>query len=423
MAALSATSLNAQDVRALLREDPSRASNIHHHYEVGNCIDTPAPKGFKPFYVSHYGRHGCRFHTSERPYEQTVPVLDSLEKKGLLSETGKAFAADIRELALMHSQVAGVLTDRGAAEHQGIAERLYKRVPGVFRNPARKEVNSESTPVPRCIQSMANFCMSLTRNQKNLQISMHTGERYKMYLCKPFPSRNSAEYNPYYSVDHDIINARQDSLMVDTEFFCTMLTDTSAAFQWLGSERKGLMYRLIHAGAIANCLDGDAPDIYKYLSEDQIYNFWMAYNLMWYADMPDIVDRDGMRARYVAEPLLAEMIEKADAAIKDDSKRCADLRFGHDSAVAPLLSLMQVEGYNVTCSVKDIKEEWVGFQLLPMGSNIQMIFYRNKAGEVLVKLIRNENETVIPALPTFQGPYYRWEDLRAYFIDRINANI
>ena len=50
-----------------------------------------------------------------------------------------------------------------------------------------------------------------------------------------------------------------------------------------------------------------------------------------------------------------------------------------------------------------------------MASNLQMIFYRNKSGDVLVKLMYNEKETTIPALKTFSGPYYKWSDLRQYF--------
>lgn len=52
-----------QEVMALLKEDPTRSVNLHHNYEApSKIVDTPAPKGYKPFYVSHYGRHGSRYH-------------------------------------------------------------------------------------------------------------------------------------------------------------------------------------------------------------------------------------------------------------------------------------------------------------------------------------------------------------------------
>jgi hypothetical protein len=54
-----------------------------------------------------------------------------------------------------------------------------------------------------------------------------------------------------------------------------------------------------------------------------------------------------------------------------------------------------------------------------MATNIQMIFYKNKKGEVLTKVLYNEKEAVIPGFQPLSGPYYRWSDLKAYFLDRI----
>ncbi len=55
------------DAKTLLKEDITRCTNLHHNYEAPEkIIDTPAPKGYKPFYVSHYGRHGSRYHWTDR---------------------------------------------------------------------------------------------------------------------------------------------------------------------------------------------------------------------------------------------------------------------------------------------------------------------------------------------------------------------
>ena len=45
-----------------------------------------------------------------------------------------------------------------------------------------------------------------------------------------------------------------------------------------------------------------------------------------------------------------------------------------------------------------------------------MIFYTNRKGDVLVKLLYNEKETRIPALKSEHGPYYYWSDLRQYLL-------
>ena len=74
---LSAVTIGAQDARTLLRENPERISNIHHSYEPPEAIvDTPAPDGYEPFYVSHYGRHGSRYHTSMRAVTRVSTILE-----------------------------------------------------------------------------------------------------------------------------------------------------------------------------------------------------------------------------------------------------------------------------------------------------------------------------------------------------------
>ena len=41
--------------RELLEQDVTRSMNLHHNYEAPEkVVDTPAPKGYKPFYISHY---------------------------------------------------------------------------------------------------------------------------------------------------------------------------------------------------------------------------------------------------------------------------------------------------------------------------------------------------------------------------------
>ncbi len=56
------------------------------------------------------------------------------------------------------------------------------------------------------------------------------------------------------------------------------------------------------------------------------------------------------------------------------------------------------------------------FQMMPMASNLQMIFFRNKKGNVLVKLVYNDKEVTIPAVKTIGGAFHQWEDLREHLV-------
>ena len=64
---------SAQATLSRLQEDVTRAGGIYHSYEFPDIDDIKAPKGYKPFYISHYGRHGSRYH-------YTYDYLGSLDK-------------------------------------------------------------------------------------------------------------------------------------------------------------------------------------------------------------------------------------------------------------------------------------------------------------------------------------------------------
>ena len=48
-----------------------------------------------------------------------------------------------------------------------------------------------------------------------------------------------------------------------------------------------------------------------------------------------------------------------------------------------------------------------------MASNLQMVFYRNRAGKVLVKFLYQEQERMLRNLESVTGPYYDWETVKA----------
>ena len=130
---------------------------------------------------------------------------------------------------------------------------------------------------------------------------------------------------------------------------------------------------------------------------------------------------NGENIRYAIRPLLMDFIEKADAAIQPGSHRAADLRFGHDTSLLPLFALMGVDDpQHRNLPYREAHNSgWYSFFQIGMAANCQMIFYRNKKGEVLTKVLYNEKEVLIPGVEPVSGPYYRWSDLKARFLEQI----
>ena len=65
---VSATSWAQSPALDELRADPRKAYGTDYPYSFAKVELTKAPKGYKPFYISHYGRHGSRYYWSERLY-------------------------------------------------------------------------------------------------------------------------------------------------------------------------------------------------------------------------------------------------------------------------------------------------------------------------------------------------------------------
>ena len=109
--------------------------------------------------------------------------------------------------------------------------------------------------------------------------------------------------------------------------------------------------------------------------------------------------------------MLDDIVQKADAALQANVPS-VDLRFGHDTNLIRLLALMQVEG----CARRETNPDryylaWQDFRVSPMAANLQLIFYRNGKGDVLVKLLHNEEEATLP-LVSINGPYYDWKEVK-----------
>ena len=410
---LAIAPMQGQEARKLLQENPERYGGVHHSYEApATVLDTPAPKGYEPFYVSHYGRHGSRYLTSMHSVTRVSHLFDSLDSLGVLSAEGKALHEALKAVEQSHEEQAGYLTLRGGREHQGIAQRLYDRVPGVFNQADRDRVIAESSSVQRCIQSLANFTMTLKGNAPQLNFDVYAGERFMRHIAPGTSVKRNASHAAVFD---SVLNARFEPTRVMYAWF----SDPWVAAQYLGHYSvRQFIYYVFYAGGINQCLahDYELPDIFRFFTEEELYNLWYCENLSHFDSMSNTLE-NGSRFIETGRKILSDFIEKADAAVAGNDV-AADLRFGHDSRLLPLLSYLRLDGYEKTISMTQAEESgWYSFEQMPMGSNLQMIFYKNRKGDVLVKFLRNEREITIPALKPYSGPYYRWKDLRDYFIN------
>ena len=135
---------------------------------------TPAPKGYEPFYISHYGRHGARYMTGDKQYRRLCKQLDSALKLGILTEYGKDVRHRVMLAAADARGRAGKLTELGAKQHKAIARRMYGNYEALLREPLT--VRAMSSTSGRVMRSMENFCAELAELNPSLDIIMSATE-------------------------------------------------------------------------------------------------------------------------------------------------------------------------------------------------------------------------------------------------------
>lgn len=403
---LSAGMVPAQDwqskeAAALLREDNTRAGNNTNSYEFEKIIDTPAPKGYKPVYVSHYGRHGSRSNWGGASYEYVISVMEQAKTAGILTASGDSLLNEARRVLAGYDGMDGRLSQRGVREHGLLAERLYNRVPSVFKGAGK--IRSVASTSQRCIISMNAFTISLAKQNTDLFFYLDTGDKLMKYIS---PSSNiKYEDETADKRKHMFDGIPHDTVSVMKRLF----TDPKAAYKFVHTADE-LMGAIGATAEIAEDFD-ITENVYRYLPFDVIYKKWASGNNALYMEHCNSVEY----GKYVCPPaavLANDIVTKADECLAS-GEYVADLRFGHDFPLLTLVSYLGLEGVGDKLSYEEVNEKWFGFRNICMASNLQMIFYRNKAGNVLVKFLYNEKECLLRGLEPVSGPYYDWNTVKA----------
>ena len=406
----------AQSVQEDLKRDIRYSASNQMAYPTPTQALTPAPEGYKPFYISHYGRHGSRYLINPKDYSYPHEVLKSADSAGVLTPLGKNVLKRYEIIIQEADNRYGELTPLGAEQHRQIARRMYERFPEVFEG--NVWVDAKSTVVIRCILSMTNELTELTRLNPKLRIR-HDASMHDMYymnfndkelLKKKWNKESNDVYEKYFKE------------MVNYDYaFCQLFTDTS--FVWRKADARKFYEKLFHtANNLQNLEARKKVTLYDLFTDEDIYNNWRVANMWWYLGY-GFSQLNGGKQPYVQRNLLRKIIEEADSCIVLQNPG-ATLRFGHETMVMPLTVLMGLNGYDlVTDDYAHLDQKgWVNYRIFPMGANIQLVFYRRNTGnkDVLVKVLLNENEATLP-IKSNTAPYYKWSEGRDYYIKKIES--
>lgn len=409
---MTASIMQAQTPREDFKRDITLSASNYVAYRGPQKQLTPAPKGYKPFYLSHYGRHGSRYMIGKAAYDVPYFSLLKAKQEGKLTPKGEE---TLRKVALIREDAKGrdgELTPLGALQHQGITQRMMERFPEIFAG--KTNIEARSTVVIRCILSMENGLQQLLRMNPQLHIFHDASYHDMYYMNQPDKRLDSLKNCIGRKVVQEELTSKHDNYKrVMEELF------NDPAWVKLNINQRDLNWKLFEmAGAIQGTELRGKVSLYDLFNEEEIYQNWVVSNSWWqmsYGYSP----YTGNEQPYSQRNLLRDIIEKADSCIAL-AHPGATLRYGHDTMVTPLVCLLNLNGYGEEIKEPEkIATQWFDYKITPMATNLQFVFYRKaKSADILVKVLLNEDEATLP-IKSDVAPYYHWNDFKAYCQEKL----
>ena len=408
----------AQSTAEIIKQDPNKAACSFYVYDYKNVSEvTPAPEGYKPFYISQFARHGARYCTSE--YGRLFEWFSKAEQAGVLTPEGKKFYARYKSFYNKVKNCSGNLTGVGRAQHRAIAEHMYQRFPEVFDGPTHLE--AVSTESPRVIMSMWSCLSQLVAFDTDLDINADASAKYASWLQPALPS------NPYYTKERFKASDKAHKEVLDY-FVKEVPCDEIAEKFFTSSDVLETVLKITpdkFIGAIhgvvtgSQCLDEDQNYFDGLFTEEQLYQMWKGQSARYFLDVANYVE-SGHNVLDYARFTLEQIIESAEADMAS-GKTQLRLRYGHDSGIAPLISVLNLNGYGEPTSSFEEGLQVFPSYCVPMGASVQLVFFKNDANDVIVKVLLNEKEATLP-FDAVSKSYYKWSDFKAYYLPRISAS-
>lgn len=381
---------------------------------------TPAPKGFKPVYLTHFGRHGSRFLDNASNYDRPYNILKDADDAGALTDFGKDVLRRVGIIRAEADQRAGDLTPKGMQQHRDIARRMVENYPELFQD--GKTIMARSTTSHRVLVSEYSALMQIIRMRPKIRIDYDSSNHDEpwMYTEDRAVSAHKRKINAAvqeFNQRHTHPERLMKALFKDPAY----ITDVQ------GRDQSGSLYSSLYD--LASYAQGSDPgvDLNDVFTYDEWYDLFLMNNMRWYSQGGYSPLTDNV-VPYGHCVTLQNFIDFADEALAGNGVSVM-LRFGHEVTLMSFFSLLDLNGSGYsTDDLESVADHWVAYDLAHMGGNVQWVFFRNRNGDVIVKFLMNEEEATLPESVPFykdgkgreQKPYYRWEDVRKFYQDKID---
>jgi hypothetical protein len=397
------------DAKTEVYANIDRSGGVYCPYPEGQPLPAKAPKGYKPFYLSHIGRHGSRYAIGSTIYTDLYEFWADAAAKGNLAPEGERIWEAYQELYPRVQYREGKLTLKGQQQHRQIAAQVYRDYPALFKG--RTRAVALSTSSNRVLVSMLCFLDEMRLHDVDFSFDLDYGREYYPVLVPE--STDNPAFVPRVPFPEAVLKAYDDfsaECIDEKAFLQRWFKDPEA----LTGNTEDFFFRMRTLVEDFPNLDFPAPEVLgSIFTDDDRYGLWRIQNYSDYlytARAPGIDIRRCLEMSVTAKDIIDKFEEDTAAGI------AMRLRCSHDTALMPLLSYLGVNGMDaVVAEPREVERYWRNYSV-PMGCNLQMVFFRSKKNpdDILIQVLLNGFQATLP-LPEAAPGFYHWADFKARF--------
>jgi hypothetical protein len=377
-------------------------SGTYMPYRFEPYTETSVPDGFEIAFINHLSRHGSRFPVSNNDVDSLIYLLKQENSRNNLTSDGHTLLSLLNRFDIECEGKWGLLSPLG--EYQ--LKKIGSWIKGYIPDSKDMKVKIWCDPKTRCVQSMEAFL-------KGIGIDSSRTEEQTLPLLNPLLNffKTDSSYTLYKDGKtwEDIYDKYSVSVLKGIDWLGYYINDVS---RYDEADNIDFAKRLFSVITVAPNISFDFSSLPSNSSEFMEL-LWRVDNAKEYMLKGPSPLCDGV-SYMVSLPLLKNFLETSDESVKTGVYG-AYLRFAHAETLMPFAALLGIpEASRKTYDAANIYDVWRDYEISPMAANLIWIFYKNSSGEYILKMTLNGKEVAFP-VETDMFPYYRWEDIKAYY--------
>lgn len=366
------------------------------------------PDSLTPVFLTHIGRHGARFMTSDA---NAKSLQQNVDKSKLKTREGVAMLRLIAEIDSVTADRWGQLTAVGEREQCAVADLCRRVAPRLFDC---GNVCAVSTYVPRAVMSMYSMCHRFSELSYDVEIATSEGREYDGLLRFFKTDSVYARYiasGDWHRVYDEYVARHVPTAPAERLLGQMSKNVTTAHLRQLTMDIYAVIQSLPAAGI-------KAPDV-EFLTPEEMRQCYYASNLS-----HALVRADNHLTSLpdsAAAPLLRNILDGIDNALNTPGYARASLRFAHAETVMPLFSLMRLPGCFIArdATPEVIARGWKTADISPLGANLIVVIYAAPSGRHYARVLLNGRD--IDVLGRGDSVYVPWSALHAFWLSCLPA--